>query len=261
VVQGPRGERAVGDRRGRGHLTALDDLFRAHPSEFVAGRDALAKELRSAGEPEEAARVKKLRRPSAAAWLLNVAALTEPKVLRAFAKASESLAKAQEKALDGGEREVERWRAAAARERESAQAVVDAAEAAAADAGHPATKQALDQVDATLRAAAADAELRQRVLAGRLEREQSGATLGTAGLIPSPGRAAKSTKRLEAKQARREADRLERELAEAEERIDHRRARADEAAESLRRARAQLKEAERQVVELKRGLKAAKRKA
>ena len=219
------------------------------------------KELRAAGDGDEAARVKKLRRPSAAAWLLNVTALTEPKALRAFAKASEALETAQRKALEGGEKDVEKWRAAAAREREAAEAVLEAASRAARDAGHEATKQALDQVDSTLRAAAADPELREQVVAGRLEREQTGATLGTAGLTPTPGRTAKSAKRLEAKQARREVERLEGELADAEELVEQRKARVDDAAEALKRARAQVKEAERRVAELRRELKSAKRKA
>ena len=238
----------------------LDDLYRSHPSEFVAARDALAKKLREDGKREEADRVKKLRRPSAAAWLLNVTALTEPKALGAFAKASEALEAAQRKALEGTDKDVEKWRAAAARERAAAEAVLEAAAQAASDAGHEATQQALDQVDSTLRAAAADPELRERVVAGRLEREQAGATLGTAGLTPSPGRAAKSAKRIEAKQARREVERLEGDLADAEELLEQRKARAEEASETLKRARAQVKDAERTTAQLRRELKSAKRR-
>jgi hypothetical protein len=237
----------------------LDDLYRAHPGEFVAARNELAKELRADGEREEADRVKKLKRPSAAAWLLNLIALAQPKVFGEFAKASAALEKAQARALEGGD--PGKWRQAAAREREAAQAVLDAAEAAADDAGHPATKQALDLADGTLRAAAADPELRERVVAGRLEREQTGATLGTAGLIASPEAAEKTAKRREAKQAKRDVERLEQDLSEAEELVERRGRRVGDTAEALKRAKSQLKEAERDAADLRKRLKSARGKA
>ena len=252
----------------------LDDLYRAHPSEFVAARDELAKKLRSDGQSEEAGRVKKLRRPSAAAWLLNAAALQKPKVLSEFAKASEALERAQARALEGGDKDVERWRGAAAREREAAEAVLDAGEAAARDADHPATKQALDLADGTLRAAAADPELRERVVAGRLEREQSGATIGPLDLGAAPRRTPKeparkarkesakeSAKRRDAAQARREVKRLERELGDAEAREERVQAKIEDAAEALRREKAGLAEAKKETTDVRRRLKAAEKRA
>jgi hypothetical protein len=248
----------------------LDDLYRSHPSEFVAARDALAKQLREDGEREEADRVKKLRRPSAAAWLLNVVALAKPKVLKEFAKASGDLEKAQARALEGKDEGAAKWRAAAAREREAAEAVIDAAEKAASDAGHPATKQALDLVDGTLRAAAADPELRDRVVAGRLEREQSGATIGAAGLVAAPPSSSKrkspakerdSARKREVAQAAREVKRLERLITEAEARETRRQSVVDTTAETLRREKAELAEAKRETAGLRRELRAAQRRA
>ena len=266
----PAGQRAVDHRRGRGELTALDDLYREHPSEFVAARDELAKGLRSDGDREEADRVKKLKRPSAAAWLLNVVALAQPKPLRAFAKASQALEKAQQAALEGGDKEVEKWRAAAAREREAAQAVIDAAEKAAGDAGHPATKQALDLVDGTLRAAAADPELRERVVAGRLEREQAGATIGLSGPVsaapkgrrgaPASARRGTPRKRREAAQAGRELKRVERALGEASDREERRQAAVDDATKALSEPRQRLKAAKSESADLRRQAKALERK-
>jgi hypothetical protein len=214
--------------------------------------------------------VKKLKRPSAAAWLLNVVALARPKPLRAFAKASEALEKAQQAALEGGDKEVEKWRTAAAREREAAQAVIDAAETAAGDAGHPATKQALDLVDGTLRAAAADPDLRQRVVAGRLEREQAGATIGLSGPVSAgPARRASggkrkeedSAKRREAAQASRELTRVERALGEAADREERRQAAVDDATKALREAEELLKAAKAESADLRRQAKALERKA
>ena len=68
---------------------ALDELYREHPSGFVAGRNRLAKQAREAGDPAEADRLAKLRKPNAAAGLLNAAALRDRAALRRFAQATE----------------------------------------------------------------------------------------------------------------------------------------------------------------------------
>ena len=47
--------------------------------EFTAERDAVAKRLRADGEREEAARIKKLRKPSVPAWAVNQAARADAK--------------------------------------------------------------------------------------------------------------------------------------------------------------------------------------
>jgi hypothetical protein len=147
--------------------------------------------------------------------------------------------------------------------------VIEAAEQAATDAGHPATKQALDLVDGTLRAAAADPELRDRVVAGRLEREQAGATIGLSGPVsaaPKGRRAAgkrdagDSAKRREAAQAGRELKRVERALGEASDREDRRQAAVEDAANALREAKQLLKAAKTETADLRRQAKALERK-
>jgi hypothetical protein len=54
---------------------AIADLYGGPLEEFVVRRDALAKELRSAGDTASASLVKSLRKPSRAAWALDLAAL------------------------------------------------------------------------------------------------------------------------------------------------------------------------------------------
>jgi hypothetical protein len=238
----------------------LDDLYREHPEGFVAARDRLAKDLRAAGDRGEAERVKKLRRPTAAAWLINRAALDSPAELKGFAEASGQLEEAQRRALEGEDEGAADLRAAAAREREAADAVVDTAASAARDAGHPPSQQALDQVRETLRAATGDPELRERVLAGRVEREQSGATLGGLGAVAPKKRGSGSAKRRDTAQAQRELERAERELAEATAREERQRARMEEAEEALRDEKARLAERKRETADLRRQAKAAERK-
>jgi hypothetical protein len=50
---------------------ALNHLFAEPPEEFVVNRDALVRRLRSAKRAEDAATIKRWRRPSRAAWILN----------------------------------------------------------------------------------------------------------------------------------------------------------------------------------------------
>ena len=239
----------------------LDELYREHPEGFVAGRNRLAKELRTAGDRDEAERVKKLRRPSVAAWLINRAALSSPAEVEAFAEASRQLEAAQGRALEGKDEGAAELRAAAAREREATGAVVEAAERVARDAGHFASERVLELVGETLRAASGDPELRERVLRGRLQRERSAATLGTPAVGPPRRRDPGSARRRGVAQARRELKRLEAELADAAEREERLRERVEEATEALRGERARLAEGRRETAAAKRRLKAAERRA
>jgi hypothetical protein len=239
----------------------LDELYREHPEGFVSARNQLVKDLRAAGERDEADRVKKLRRPTAAAWLINRAALTSPGQVEDFGETSRQLEEAQDQALEGKEEGAAEWRAAAAREREAAAAVVDVAESVARDAGHPASERALELVGETLQAAAADPELRERVLSGRVERERSAATLGTPAAGPPRRGDRKSAKRRDAAQSRRDLERLEADLADATAREERLRAQVERTSEALREEKAKLANSKRETTALKRRVNAAQRRA
>lgn len=239
----------------------LDELYREHPDGFVAGRNELAKEARAAGDRDEADRIKKLRRPSVAAWLLNRTALESPKALEDFAEASRGLEAAQTRALEGDEEAVDEWRAAATRERHANAAVVEAAAGLARDAGPSINPRALELVAETLQAAAGDAELRDRVMRGRLDREQSAPTLGMPAVAPARKRdSAASAKRRDVTLARRELERLRAELGEATEREERLQENVDRTTDTLRQDKARLAEAKRETAALRRRVKAAERK-
>jgi hypothetical protein len=239
----------------------LDELYRERPEDFVARRNELVKKLRADGDRDEAQRLKKLRRPSVTAWLINRVALDSPELLDAFVAASRAVEDAQRRALEGDEEATTEWRAAADREREATAAVAAAAERAARDARQPASPRALELLDETLRAAAGDPKLRDRVVSGRVEREQSAATLGLpAGATPTR-RAAKAATRQGVAQARRERKHLEGELAKATAREKRLGDRVEEATEGLRRDKAKLAESKRDTAALRRKLKAIERRA
>ena len=69
----------------------LTQLFSLEPSEFIAARDALVKELREAGDKEAAAEVKALRRPTVAAWAVNQLARSDPDRIEELVEAGEAL--------------------------------------------------------------------------------------------------------------------------------------------------------------------------
>ena len=51
--------------------SAADQLYGLAPGEFTAARDRLAAEARAGGDRDLAAAIKKLKRPTVAAWLAN----------------------------------------------------------------------------------------------------------------------------------------------------------------------------------------------
>ena len=153
------------------HLYGLD------LEEFISARDALAKELRAGGDREGAAAVKKLAKPTRAAWAVNRLVRDRPDEIAALVEAGAALAGAQEQLLDGADAEVLRSAAVAAR------ALVDALAAEA-----PVDGAARDKVRATLHAATVDAEVRAEVAAGRVVKERSAAGFGGLDALIAAGR-------------------------------------------------------------------------
>jgi hypothetical protein len=235
----------------------LDPLYRERPEEFVAQRNELARELREEGERDQAQQVKALRRPSAAAWLINRIAADDPDRARSLARAGEELAQAQQRVL-AGEQEGGVLRTAAHAEREQIEGFVgEARRVGAADGG--VNETVIERVAQTLRAVGGDSDLRDRVLRGRLEKEQTSATVG----LPATGRAARpkaaKTKAREVERARRELARLREELAAAVVQRDQNAAAVDQAESDLRRARTELKGSSKAVRELERKVERAER--
>jgi hypothetical protein len=149
-------------------------LYAGPPSEFVAARDALARELRDAGDREAAARVRELRRPSRLAAELNRMAHERPDDVAALIDAALALEQAQARVLDGS------GSADALREAEEAEA-----RALAALASDPATR-------AALRMAARSERERETLRAGRLSRDPEPEAGGLFGAGPAVPRAART---------------------------------------------------------------------
>jgi hypothetical protein len=150
----------------------VEELYGAPPEEFIARRDARAKELRSGGDRALADAVKKLRRPSVSAAAVNLLARVAASDVEALLAAGEALRQAQ---LGGGDRDA--IRSAAADERSAVERLVTAAGRLS-----PAVAE---EVRGTLHAAASDEETRGLVRRGVLTEARQ--PLGF-GLSPVKGR-------------------------------------------------------------------------
>lgn len=139
----------------------IDRLYGLPREEFTAARNKLAREASSAGRRDQAERIRRLRKPTAAADLVNQLARGRPQQVEALLRAGDRLRTAHERVL-AGERP-ETLRKAAAEERARLDELVGSLGSGKAPAAG-----VLEQVRETLRAAPLDDELRKRIAAGRL---------------------------------------------------------------------------------------------
>jgi hypothetical protein len=159
---------------------APEELYGLPLEEFTPARDALAKELKAAGQKDEAAEVKSLRKPSLAAWALNRVAREQPDAIERLRAAGADVRAAQDEALSGN----------AGRLRDAGRALaeeVDRVAGHAADAlraaGRPASAAQQEKIVATLRTAAVEDQAGDALARGVLvdELESTGFSLLGAG--------------------------------------------------------------------------------
>jgi hypothetical protein len=82
----------------------FDELADVPPEEFVAERDALAKQLKADGKTAEAAEVKKLRKPTVTRWIADQVLRHHAADVDALRRALDKVAAAQESAITRGDR-------------------------------------------------------------------------------------------------------------------------------------------------------------
>ncbi|MFB9235177.1 hypothetical protein ACFFWC_06440 [Plantactinospora siamensis] len=157
----------------------VERLYAAPPDGFVAARNEAVAAARAAGDPAAAREIGALRKPTVAAWLVNLLALRRPDLVGELVELAEALRSAQ-RDLRGP-----RLRELSAQRRDVVSALVAEARslARAADPGLAAAKLPLAEVEATLTAALSDVEVAQRVRSGRLVRGTSYAGFGE---VPRP---------------------------------------------------------------------------
>ncbi|WP_372729517.1 hypothetical protein [Nocardioides sp.] len=142
-------------------LEIADELYGLELPAFTPARDARAKELK-AEEKELSARVRALRKPSLAAWVVNVLVRRDAEQVEQVLAVGAALREAQAN-LDGAE-----LRALTRQRRQLTAAVTTRARALARDLGVRVTGSVADQVEATLTAAMVDEECAGAVRSGLL---------------------------------------------------------------------------------------------
>lgn len=151
---------------------AVDELYGVAPADFVATRGRLVGQAQAADDPELAAELKGLRKPTVVAWLLNRVAREEPDVVATLLDLGERMRAAQAKG-DGAAL------AAARPERhEAIDGLVAAARGVAEATGTSFGAAAQDGVSATAVAVLADPASGQALASGRLLRPLAYAGFG-----------------------------------------------------------------------------------
>lgn len=197
-----------------------EDLYALPLDEFTAARNRLARDLAKAGDKDEAARVKALRKPSAPAWVVNQLVRRRKKAAKDLMRSGERLRKAQEKSLGGGGRGgLEK---AVAAERDAVQALLAEARKISEEDGVKLSDANLAKVQDTLHAVSLDPEVRKAFEAGELVSDHEATGIDALALMaPAPkksagggGKAKKNgaAKRERVREAEAEEQRIEEEL-------------------------------------------------
>jgi hypothetical protein len=153
-------------------------MYEAPPEGFVAARSAAIADAKKAGDKVAVKRLTALRKPTVAAWLVNLLALRRPELIDQLVELAEGLRAAQ-RTLQGDE-----LRELSTQRRQIVSALVkEARKLAVAEDRGLAGKLPLGEVEATLTAALAEPEIAGQVRSGRLVRAASYAGFGE---VPRP---------------------------------------------------------------------------
>jgi hypothetical protein len=216
----------------------LDELYTQSPDGFTATRTELAKRAKQRGDTQAAKEITAARRPTKAAWVINLLVIRDPSVRKQLGTLGERLRAAHQK-MDG-----KRIRELSAEQRHLIDALVDKA-FRLAEIKQPAASVREDVVG-TLQAAVADPEVADAL--GRLAKPESWSGFAD-GVEPADDKKgpepAKSTVREE-----REQDDRRRERAKAESLVHAAERERDDAQRKLDDAEQVLAEAKRRLERL-----------
>jgi chromosome segregation ATPase len=153
-------------------------MYESPPDGFVAARSAAIADAKKAGDSDAVKRLTALRKPTVAAWLVNLLALRRPELIDELVELATALRTAQ-RSLQG-----EQLRELSDQRRQIVSALVrEARRLAVAEDRGMAGKLPLGEVEATLTAALAEPEVAAQVRTGRLIRA---ATYAGFGEVPRP---------------------------------------------------------------------------
>ncbi len=157
------------------------ELYLVPPAGFVAARDELVRQSQTAGARELARELRRLRRPTQSAWLVNLLVRHERPSVDHLLAVGRELRDAQAR-LDAA-----RLRRLAGQRQRLIADLLDRGRRRASDAGVRPSAAVLSEVEATLKAALVDLAASSTVLSGRLVRPMTHSGFGpTPDLPPAP---------------------------------------------------------------------------
>jgi hypothetical protein len=235
----------------------IGNLYSLPLDEFTAARDALAKRVRDEDDRAEAERIRKLKKPTRAAWAVNRGVHADRAAAKRLIDAGKRLERAQNAALGGGGSA--KLKDAMAGQQAAIEEMMGAIqEGIGSERVSPAI---LDRARETVRAVAGDEELAAEFAAGRITTDREAVGFGGSAPAtaaprakphqPEPGAA-------ERREAERKLKRATRALDAAAKRVESARKRLDRAQEALDGAQEQHDEAERERAEREAELAAAR---
>jgi DNA repair exonuclease SbcCD ATPase subunit len=263
-------------------LTIAEELYGVLPGEFTGTRNQWAKQTKADGDAELARRVQELRRPSVAAWVVNMLMRHQGEQMTQVLELGSSLRQAQSDLDADALRELTRQR------RQLTTAVTHQGRVLAAELGQKVTGAVADQVEGTLHAAMVDEQAAAAVRSGMLVAALTATGVGAADVVdslalpsaigmtarPRSTRSARPTRRAELsvvpEPAEREpADREEQERAAAREAareagreaVREATSAADEAQRKLRKARKRVSKVQARTLQTADELEQVKRRA
>ena len=161
---------------------AMQDLYAVGPDEFMATRSRLVADARAASDKAAAAEIGRLRKPSLAAWAVNLTAREAEDVVADLVDLGERMRSAQSRldaaALTGMRKERDA----------TVEVYVRAATRAVSDAGRSLSPAAQQEVRATAIAALADEKASAAVTSGQLTRSLSYSGFGEVDLAEALAR-------------------------------------------------------------------------
>jgi hypothetical protein len=137
-------------------------LYALRPSEFMAARTEAVREAKAEGDKETAAQIGKLRKPSTAAWALNLFARRQPEELQRLGNLGAALRDAHGR-FDG-----ETLRELSKQRHQLVRAMVGQVRKLAADEGQRLTESILRDVESVFAAALADPQVTENLQEGLL---------------------------------------------------------------------------------------------
>lgn len=224
------------------------ELLTGDPVEFITARDSAAARARESGDADLAERIKKLRKPTTAAWAVNLLADGEPDELRALLDLGERLRNAQRE-LRGDE-----LRELAAERTRLLDHLTGLAVNLAAERGHKIAESGREQISQTLTAALSDPEAAAEVREATLTKPLEYSGFGLDDLAVAAVRRQATGQKPRAKRPVKKDDSGEAELLELRNRLRDTEQRLGTSAESLQRAEAACQEAQERCERLREDL-------